>query len=226
MIKYSKDGRVCFNPKGHTYTIDGERTLMGVTTYIEQFKNKFDADYFASKKSQETGVPKDQILWEWKQKADHSRNMGTAVHQYFEEYFDTASIPNPINDKERAAMKFINDYFETGRLMPVEVESIVYSDTLASQRDLVARNEQGDYFVFDWKTNETISKNGYNKTMKGPYSHLPDATFYHYSLQLSLYEKMSLDYDIKDSFIVHIKNNDYEIIRSHKIDIPDEVLYI
>jgi hypothetical protein len=109
--------------------------------------------------------------------------------------------------------------------MPVEVESIVYTDTLASQRDLVARNERGEYFIFDWKTNETISKNGYNKTMKAPYNY-PDATFYHYSLQLSLYKSMSLDYNIKDCFIVHIKNKDYEIIRSENIKIPDEILYI
>jgi hypothetical protein len=83
MTKYSKDGRVCFNAKGHTYTLDGDKKLIGVTTYIEQFKNKFDSDYFAEKKSIETGVPKEYILWEWKQKAEHSRNMGTAVHQYF-----------------------------------------------------------------------------------------------------------------------------------------------
>ncbi len=216
-LKWSHDRQVSFDPITHTYMRNGKQ-LMGVTTYIEQFKNKFDAESTAVSYAAKRGLDPVEVLAGWKAKADRSKDNGHAVHSVFETYSDSRIIKTTgVYPKEQVAVKFINDYFGTQRLIPVIAESIVYNDEIASMRDQVVRDAQRNHYILDWKTNEQIKTDSWGRWMKPPYSFLPDATFYHYALQLRIYERLSIDYPIKDCFIVHIGETNYNIMKIPKI---------
>lgn len=223
-MKYSKDGKVSFNAEKHIYLL-GDKVLKGVTSLIGTYKNFFDKDKVAETFAQKNGLNKDEVLREWELKGLVSREQGTAVHSVFENYHLLDKIETTgLYKKELQAVKFINDYFKTGRLIPVEAEMIVYNESVASQIDYIVKTPTGEHFIFDFKTNKSIETNGYNKYMLHPFNNMPDASFYHYSLQLNIYKELCKEYDIKGLFIIHLTDNDYKIIKAKKITIPHNIL--
>ena len=218
MEKYSKDGKVLFNEDNHTYFL-GDKQLTSVTTYIGKYKNEFKRNIIASRIAKRDGVSKEEVLAEWKAKGDYAREMGKTIHKIFEDYHEQKKIILPeIYDKEKPAVKCIEDIFETGRLETVAVEYIVYNDNLAGQIDMIAKNPKGEHFILDWKTNNSIDKEAYgNKKMLLDFHKYPDSNYYHYSIQLRVYQQLCKDYDIKDCFIVHIDEDSYKIMKTEKI---------
>lgn len=114
-------------------------------------------------------------------------------------------------EKSKIAIKFINNFFVTKRLIPIHTEYIVYDDNLAGQIDMICSDKKGNYFIIDFKTNEKIETNSYGKKLKGIFSDIDDSTFYHYSLQLSIYKQM-FDKEIKGLYLIHITKENYKLI--------------
>jgi hypothetical protein len=223
MNKYSKDGKVRFNEEAHTYFL-GNKKLFGVTSLISKYKNKFDSELMATNYAIKHNLDKDDVLKEWKEKGEYSCNQGTEVHRIIENYILTGNIEQSnIYPKEKVAVKFIEEIFKTNKLTPVETEMIVYNDSIASQIDLIAKNDKNDYFIFDFKTNSKIEINSFNKYMLEPFNTLPDASFYHYSIQLSIYKKLCKEYEIKDIYIIHIDEENYHFIKAALIFIPNDL---
>lgn len=213
MLKYSKDGKVCFNSDNHTYFI-GDKQLTGATTYISRYKNKFDSDSIAEKFAKKNGLIKEDVLLKWKQEAELSIKNGQACHSLIENYILNGKIQLlGVCEKEKVAKKFIEDYFLTEKLTPIGCEEIVYNETIASQIDCIVKNKKGEFFIIDWKTNKKIDTDSWGKFMLPPYNSTPDCSFYHYSLQLSLYKDMYNENEIKDCYIVHLDNENYKIIK-------------
>jgi ATP-dependent exoDNAse (exonuclease V) beta subunit len=218
-MKYSTDGKCEFNPENHTYTVNG-KLLKSVTTFISEHKNKFDSEGAAEKYALKHGLEKSLVLSKWKQLGEIACQIGTAVHYVFEHYILHNQILTTGNyGKEKTAVKFICEMFFTDRLIPVATEIIVYDEILgiSGTIDCICKNSKNQYFILDWKTNEIIQENNYGKMMLRPFSHIPDCTLYHYSMQLSLYKKLCKEYKIEDIFIVHINHNDYKIIKAQKL---------
>jgi hypothetical protein len=226
MLKYSKDGKVSFDSEKHIYTrLNDGKILKGVTGLISQYKNPFDKDAVAEKYCAKHGLIKEDVLEEWDMKGKVSRNQGTVIHKIFEDFITTGKIVKPcIYNNEIQAERFIKDFFLKGRLIPVETEMIVYNESVASQIDFIARTVEGDHFIFDPKTNKAIEKNSYGKMMLAPFSHIPDASFYHYSIQVSIYKKICKEYNVKQCFIIHINDTGYNIIKPEIINIPNNVI--
>jgi ATP-dependent exoDNAse (exonuclease V) beta subunit len=222
-MKHSKDGRVCFDPINHTYKL-GDKYLQGVTGLIEKFKTPFDKEAVATKYATTNGLNKDIVLFEWEEKGRVSREAGTKVHQVIENYILTGKLPSEFEvPKEAVAVNFIIDMFQSGKLTPIETEMIVYNDHIASQIDCIAHTPDGRMVILDWKTNKSISTNGYGKFMKDPFGSYPDAAFYHYSLQLSLYKALCKEYPIDDAFIVHFNDDWYNIMAIENITIHEAI---
>lgn len=218
MIKYSKDGRCKFDSQYHTYHI-GKKRLTGVTTFIGKYKEPFDALKIATAYVAKNGGNVQDLLVKWKKAGEDSCIAGTAVHDVFEQYSLTGAIQNKgIHKKELVAAKFIIDKFIREKLFIVEAECVVYDERLgvASMIDMVARTANNDYFILDWKSNKEIKKDSWGKMMLPPFSYLPDANYYHYSLQTKLYRHMYNDHPIKDCYIVHISEDDYKTIKAHE----------
>lgn len=211
-MKFSEDKKVSFDYDSHIYLLGAER-LESVTSYIRRHTNVFDAPKEAIKYAKKKGLNADEVISAWKLKGEQSREAGTATHLVFEKYFETGRIEMTGQyKKELVAEKIIEDLFLTKRLIPVKWEYIVYDNEKAGQLDLIAKNSNNQHFIFDWKTNDSIKKDSWGRFMLGEYSNIPDASFYHYSLQTHLYKKMCNKYDIKKSFIVHIQDEVYNFI--------------
>jgi len=213
-MKYSKDKKVFFNDKYHTYSI-GNKKLMSVTKYISQFKIPFDSDRIAGKYAKKHKLIKSEVLKMWRDKGSKAATMGTFIHKIFEDFILGNELDvNKDYPKYDTAKKIIVDLFLSNKLQPIETEYIVYNNKYAGQVDCIARDTNSNYYILDWKTNEKINFSNKWQSMTGKYSHLDDCSYNHYSIQLSMYKSMCKEYDIKDCFIVHLKENSYELIKS------------
>lgn len=85
ILKYSKDGRVSFDPEEHKYML-GEYRLTGVTSWVSGYKNPFNAYEKARQESARTGETILAILKRWKDKSAASILQGNAVHKVFEDF--------------------------------------------------------------------------------------------------------------------------------------------
>lgn len=235
-MKYSKDKKVAFNQESHSYFL-GEKRLTSVTTLISKFKNDFDSDFHSKRIAEKRGVTQDEVLLEWSEKAKRSCDIGTAIHKIFEDYcegkysltngelsFEYMPLPAEyfleFDQKRKVSLQFITDFFISGRLNPVYTEHIVYNNILAGQIDMVCVCPKGNYYIIDFKTNSTIDTYSYGKQMKGIMKNYPDANFYHYSLQLSVYKQMIKE-NIKHMYLIHIMPDKYKLIDC--VDIFQEI---
>ena len=240
-MKYSKNKRVSFDPVTHSYFLKYKK-LTSVTTLINKFKNEFDSDYWSKEIARRENTTQEIILKKWKDKAFKSTEIGTAIHKIFEDYTNVNySITNgklefdcnklkaefiaDFNLKKEVALKFINDFFITKRLIPIETEFIVYNDFLAGQLDMICKDQENNFYIIDFKTNEKINTYSYGKKMKDIFSDIDDCSYYHYCLQLSIYKILLKEYDIKKIFLIHITSEKYEFIECQdlmqNIDIKD-----
>jgi len=232
-MKYSKNKKVSFDSGTHSYFLKNKK-LTSVTTLINKFKNEFDSDFWSKKIAKKENTTQQIILKKWKDKAFKSTEIGTAIHKIFEDYTNqnycvtngklefeynklNSEFMEDFNLKKEISLKFINDFFITKRLIPVESEFIVYNDFLAGQLDMICKDKDGNFYILDFKTNEKIDTFSYGKTMKGIFSHLDDASYFHYCLQLSIYKRMLKQYDIKKIFLVHITTENYFFIECENI---------
>lgn len=226
-MKYSLDKSVVFDSVNHTYFKNGKK-LISVTQFISKFKNEFDSDYWSKKIALRENKTQEEILKQWSDKAKKSCEIGTAIHKIFENYINNkfSILGNEIvidfidldieyltefYPKSKVAIQFIKDFFITKRLIPVHSEYIVYNDYLAGQVDLICKDINDNYFILDFKTNDKIETNHYNKYLKGALKNIPDSTFYHYSLQLSIYKQM-YNKNVKGLYLVHITPEKYNFI--------------
>ena len=228
MKKYSKDNRVVFNQENHSYFL-GDKKLISVTTLLSKFKNEFDSDYWSKKIAERENTTQEVILKKWKDKAFKSTEIGTAIHKIFEDYVNNNySVLNgnlifefnklspefylEFDQKKNIALKFIDDFFITKRLIPLETEFIVYNEFLAGQIDMICKDYNNNFYILDFKTNEKIEANSYGKKMKGVFNDLNDCSFYHYCIQLSVYKKILKEYKINKMFLIHITTEKYNFI--------------
>lgn len=218
MKKYSKDKCVVFDTEYHTYHLNGKR-LTSLSKFIKHYKNDFDADKMAEKTAKKLGITKEQVLNNWKNKADLSRKTGNVIHSALENYVLTKQFTeNNEFSKLNTLNSFINDLFETNRLVPLETEFIVYNEFYAHQIDLIAKDLDDNIFIFDLKTNDEISSNSYGKNMKNELYYLEDSTLIEYYLILNIDKILLKDYKVKGMYLIHLKNDDYEFIKVPELD--------
>lgn len=184
-----------------------------VTQYVKRHTNSFDADFHAGNYAIKHGMEKQAVLDMWKEKGRLAAIDGTRTHKILETY----AINGYVNIVEPClsvggVVAFINEQYETKNYIPVKTEFRLKVGCLSGICDVLVMNQKREYFLLDYKTNTEISTKGYGKMMKPPYQYLPDANYYHYSLQLSLYQRMCTEYKIKACYIIHLKEKSYKII--------------
>ena len=189
---HPRDSRLSFEPESHTYTVDG-RTFRSVTTVIGDLFEKFDADYWANKKATPSR-PAEQIKQEWEAKAQAARELGTEMHDRIEKYYLGADVTPWLNDPTyRHFCAFTHEY----QLVPYRSEWPIFIEEydIAGTVDFLADNGDGSLDLWDWKRSSnlidgngnTITANRWGKTGLHPITDIPDTSFHHYALQLSIY---------------------------------------
>lgn len=231
-------GKYEFVSDGHYYLCDGQRVGIGVTTFLHEYVNPFEKDKIAPLMAKKLDIELDELLAQWKYKADIACEKGTTCHEYAQSLWSLENwkmLPfdgSPeyiaaVNKIKQHAEAFFNDYKH--KYTHVFDELVVGSadhDIASAIDHLFYDNEKHGLVIIDYKTNSYLEgyfdnpdKNIYRKKMKPPLTHLEDNAITHYKIQLSIYryflELAGIDVvDVKIVYMTEHKDT-YEII-----DIP------
>lgn len=217
-LKIFESSNFVFDEPTHVYRYSGEK-FDSVTTFIKNFKEPFNADYWAGVKAAERGISKEEILNEWKQKGDYAGDLGTEVHQWIEDFLSGLNPPYPNGDEKLSRVeKFESIYRSKLHLFtPIKSEVKVFSKKwrLAGTIDqlfVFYDQKEGRFKVIvgDWKTNKEFktpdTRSGTFKKLLRPFNDLYENHLSEYSIQLSLYrlilEESGIETD--SAFLCHI----------------------
>ena len=155
------------------------------------------------------------------------------MHKNIEDYYNKI----PLNDTVTTSLEFKNFLqFANAHshLKPYRTEWLIYHEDLkiSGSIDMIYENEDGTLSIYDWKRSKNITRvNLYNKyAITECISHLPDANFWHYALQLNMY-KMILEekYDkkVKDLYLVRLYPDPEKVEQvKQDLDPPYELIKI
>lgn len=238
MLKVLKDSFKDFKffEDGHYYTYKDKPVGISVTRFIAEYENEFNQQEVAEKVSIKENRPVEEILAEWKYKADFACCKGTTCHEYaqslwsgeewkFKDFDGSRNYEIAVDLIQNQANNFQNDYED--HLEHLQDELVVGSAEydIASAVDHLFYNKlTGGLVLVDYKTNSTLK--GYNdseynrrytKKMKVPLHNIEDDALHHYYIQLSIYKFLIEEYTglkVDEMFIVYMSENieNYEII--------------
>jgi hypothetical protein len=197
---------VTFKAQDHSYkSIDPNENIdwISVTTFVNQFKQSFDAPAQAIKSSKNKkskwynlSVPK--ILEAWESEGKRATDLGTWYHNEREKDL----MAHDTIERSGVAIPIIKPLYDgESKISPdqklvegIYPEHFVYlkSAGICGQSDRVEVIKDTVHIV-DYKTNKEIKKEsfrnyqGISQRMMGPCAHLDDCNFNHYALQLSTY---------------------------------------
>jgi ATP-dependent exoDNAse (exonuclease V) beta subunit len=201
--KHPRDNLIKFEEIGHRYTYNNVMNPISVTTIIHHYFPKFDADkiidkMMASKKwpsSEYYGMAKEEIKKQWSDNGRNASQLGTTMHASIEDYFNLTYpiIPEPTENHTPEFIQFLtfwktyNSKFPEWR--PYRTEWVVYDEDkkLAGSIDMTLCNDAGQINIMDWKRSKKIERMNSWQRGFGPFSHLDDCNFNHYTLQLNIY---------------------------------------
>ena len=186
---HPRDARIHFDAASHTYTLACQ-VFKSVTRVVEQCFEQFDADYWAERKAPSMGMPPEQLKAEWARKGEEARNLGSQMHAKIEHYYLGQPLDYP-TDTDALFARFTAQH----RLCPYRTEWAIYDEDsrVAGMLDFLDYQD-GVFTIYDWKRSNKIviggtpeTNNRWGKTAFAPIAHVPDTTYWHYALQLSIY---------------------------------------
>lgn len=194
-----RDSRVHFDAASHSYAIEAEADgriipCDSVTTIIDSLFEHFDADYWAARKA--TALKSaDQIKAEWAEKARIASEKGTELHDRVERHY-LGETPSPEALADPAFSNFLR-FAASRTLTPFRSEWRIFSEKfrVAGTLDFLAC-ENGCYEIWDWKRSSKVVdpcgsplREAYRGKcgIAAATAHVPDTSYWHYALQLSLY---------------------------------------
>ena len=157
------------------------------------------------------GLKKEEIKDMWNKNKESVSGAGTNLHfdiecfmnqklpdgiiathkTLLENYEKCIEIVSPSNTSEEWGffLQFVKSFPD---FKPYRTEWTIYHEDLkiAGSIDMVYENADGTLSIYDWKrAKEIVKTNGFNISAKTYcINHLPDANFWHYSLQLNEYK--------------------------------------
>jgi hypothetical protein len=179
-----------FDAKTHTYRHpETGEAYISTTTLIGKYKKPFDVEKHAARVAERKGVTPEEIKAEWKEINEASKVYGTEKHTVLEQYLKEKTY-----DTKHEA--FIKAYDELGIIQDSDqilAEERLYNHAykLAGTADIIRKDTQGGFSVFDLKTNRNFSlSNQYGEYLLAPVSHMNASEYSVYALQLSIYAFM------------------------------------
>lgn len=238
MLKVLKDSFKDFKfyEDGHYYTFKDKPVGVSVTRFIAEYENEFDQLGVAQKCAIKQNKSVEEILSEWKYKADFACAKGTTCHEWSQSLWSGEQWKPLLFDNSEKFKKARKEICEQAIMFKYDYqdhlehlidELVVGSEEydIASAIDHLFYNKlTGGLVLVDYKTNSTLK--GYNdseynrkytKKMKVPLNHLNDDSLHHYYIQLSIYRFLIEKYTglkVEEMFIVYMSENieNYEII--------------
>ena len=159
---------VVFNEANHAYTLENGDKCISVTTLVHDAFPVFDADKVidgieARKTPKYAGRTRAEIKQMWKANGKRAAAAGTRLHKYIENiYLGVEGIEQRSDDEAQQFHKFTSAY---GDLVPYQVEWVVCDPEhrVAGTVDMVFRDKEGLYHIYDWKRSAKIVRNRFNE---------------------------------------------------------------
>ena len=223
-LEVFNDSDFVFDPRSHRYTYGGQK-YTSVTTFLKNFSQPFDQEYWSNKKAEELGVDKDQILKEWSEKNSRANFIGSQTHLWIENYYNRVyqEIPTDLDVVDR--INKFNRVYATHlyKLTPIKFELRIFSKKypIAGTIDSLFLYKNS-LFIIDYKTNGDFKhddhpKGTYSKLLP-PFDEYWDNHHNQYSIQISLYSLILREwgFNIKGGYLLHIgPDSDPKMYKSH-----------
>lgn len=173
--------------ESHTYSDSSGKEYTSVSKVLSKIKPKFDVEQRAMDYSLKKKMPYDDVLKLWEEKKTTGLDYGTEVHENVENYFINSKINN--ERYEEVVKEIYNKVYDTNghnELICFDKENSI----CGTSDYVVFYNNSFD--ISDFKTNKKFNfMNQYDdKFLLDPVSHLPNAEYFIYALQLSFYARM------------------------------------
>ena len=193
--KHERDSHISFEEGPHIYTIDGDSDYKSVTTWNHSHFPHFNADKIIQNmmKSQKWtenkyyGMSPYEIKALWRKNGKEASEAGTKMHYDIECFYNKQPVQN-----DSIEFKYFMDFHKaTIDLKPYRTEWMVYDKELklAGSIDMTFENEDGSIDIYDWKRSKDMKKtNTWESATTECINFIPNANFWHYSLQLYTYK--------------------------------------
>lgn len=207
---HDRDQHIRFQEEGHIYYVKGQTGYTSSTKFAHSFSKPFDADAIikrmlaSGKNKKYEGMTPFEIKQMWKQNGAQASSMGTKMHYAIEAYYndiaradalggDSAAVVlddqlwNGLDDERAQFTAFCENI---GGLYPFRTEWCIYHEELkmTGSVDMVFKNANGGYDIYDWKRSKEIKTSAFNNFSCEAFSHLPDCNFWQYTIQLNVYK--------------------------------------
>ena len=238
--RHERDAHLQFDEPTHIYTINGSsKGVISCTKFLHEFFPHFDADAVIAKmmaadnwpNSKYFGKTAAEIKKGWNDNGASASSSGTAMHLAIEQFLHGHPELIKPDVLQTTEWKYFTNFWNdvSGDLVPYRSEWEVWSDEykLAGSIDMIFYRKSDDsYVIYDWKRSKEIKKDNTFKndnTGYGPVEHLPNANYWHYTLQLNVYRWfLETYYNIKISdmylVIIHPDNNNYRRLRLNRME--------
>ena len=190
------DKRIEFDEENHIYFVDGMPYDISVTGFIKSFFQEFNADKVIEKNyskwqsdrdSKYYGLTIEEIKHSWKKNAEDASAQGNKLHKDIEAFYNDIEFHN--NSVEFNFFLNLNDRLKE-KFKPYRTEWTIFDEEvkLAGSVDMCYTDEANNFYLFDWKRSKQIKKENQYRKGKHPLSHIDDANYWHYALQLNIYK--------------------------------------
>ncbi len=195
---HSRDADISFMPYGHKYAVKGESNYISVTKWVNSQFPVFNAEHVINRmmaspnwaNSSYHGRSKQSIKDEWQANGKSAAAAGTRLHEIIERFYNNCDVEV---DEDMVEFQQFLEFEEAigSKLRPFRTEWRVFDESLkvAGTIDMAFEGEARDAVVlYDWKRSKKIVKdNCWQNALSPGLSHLPDANYWKYALQLNAY---------------------------------------
>ena len=203
---HPRDALIQFEEVGHKYTIgDGQRKYTSVTTFLGALFEPFDADkvietMMRGKKWAQSpyfGMEPAAIKAQWAAAGAEAAQLGTALHADIEHFYRGEPFENASPE-----FGYFRAFAAQCPLRPYRSEWKVFHEEagIVGTIDMLFERPDGQLEIYDWKRCKKLERHDpWNKTpLHEAVAHLPDTNYWHYALQLNLYQfVLEANYDKK-----------------------------
>lgn len=179
---------ISFDEESHRYLVNGNN-FISVTELLKKYEPIFDDVKIAEQTAKRRKVNKDVLLNEWRKKSEDSRNKGTHLHRFIQNYLSgSVDIYEPYIKLKQTFAEFYNSWLKDKKV--IYSEKIIYHPELkiAGTIDcLVYCPKDNIFYYIDWKTNDKINFENKYQNLHPPLNKFSASNYNLYSLQISLY---------------------------------------
>lgn len=223
-LEVYSDSEFKFDPIKHKYHYQGQH-FISVTQFISRFHKEFDTEYWSKKKAEDRGVDQTEVLNEWKKLNDRANEIGTATHNWIENYFNRIyqELPSDLDVIDRINKFNVAFAKHLHKLTPVKFEQRIFSKKwkIAGMIDALFLYNNS-VIIVDYKTNKKFltdeSDRGRYEKLLYPFQNYYKNHLNEYSIQVSLYKLIlrEIGIDVKSCYLLYLgPEKEAQIYKTH-----------